>query len=99
MVKLSHISMVFLLLLLIITGLNVCNQGINSLTEENRKPVLFLQFDPEADQVSVFTLGQEYNYSRDNWELNKDRIIRTLQDFMEETRDFFKSLVKYIEKT
>lgn len=98
MAKISHIFIVLFLLLLIVTGLNVCNQGINSLTQENRKPILSFQLDGESDQVSVFTLGQEYNYSKENWELEKDRILRKVQNFLAKTKDLLKSFLEIWNK-
>jgi hypothetical protein len=43
-------------------GLNISNQGMNSLTMQDRKPVVGLQ--NQGNTVSVFTLGESHNYGK-----------------------------------
>ena len=50
------------LIILVILGLNTSNQGISSLTAEERKPVIGWQI--ENQQIQVIALGQEYSLSR-----------------------------------
>jgi hypothetical protein len=63
MTTLYRMTMVLGILILIIFGLNISNQGMNSLTMQNRKPVLGLQTQGEA--INVYTLGQSHSYGKE----------------------------------
>lgn len=63
MSKLYRICLVLGILMLTIVGLNTCNQGINSLTLQNRRPVLGWQ--SQGNTVSVFTLGESHSYGKE----------------------------------
>lgn len=54
---------VAILLLLIISGLNISNQAINSLTMENRGPVFAINLD--ESNISIHLLGENHLYSKD----------------------------------
>ncbi len=45
-----------------IMGLNISNQGINSLTLDARKPILGLQ--AHGDRINVFALGETHSYDQ-----------------------------------
>lgn len=97
MTKISQVFIVFSLFLLIITGLNVCNQGLNSLTQENRKPVLSLHLNSDSDQVSVFTLGKEYNYSQSNWEQEKDKLVQRAHILITKIKTYVSEALKMLD--
>ena|GEM_PF-440324 len=62
MVKVYRFLLVLTILFLIISGLNISNRGINSLTLEARPPVLaVLNLN---DEVRIFALGQTHTYSK-----------------------------------
>lgn len=63
MTTLYRIAMVLGILILIIFGLNISNQGMNSLTMQNRKPVVGLQ--TKGDTVNIYTLGQSHSYGKE----------------------------------
>jgi hypothetical protein len=71
MMKMYRYLLVLAIAILMILGLNISNQGINSLTMEYRKPVMGLQ--TQGDNISVFTMGQTHNYSKQ--EIIKDIIL------------------------
>ncbi len=62
MTTLYRTSLVLGILMLVIFGLNISNQGMNSLTMQNRKPVVGLQ--NQGNTVSVFTLGESHSYGK-----------------------------------
>jgi len=62
MTTLYRTSLVLGILMLVIFGLNISNQGMNSLTMQNRKPVVGLQ--NQDNTVSVFTLGESHSYDK-----------------------------------
>ena len=51
------------LILLVITGLNTSNQGINSLTRDEGQAVLNLDYN--QGDIRLDALGNSYNYSLD----------------------------------
>jgi len=51
------------LILLVITGLNTSNQGINSLTRDEHGAVLNMDYN--QGNISVDALGNSYDYSLD----------------------------------
>ena len=62
MTKLYRTLLVLGILILVISGLNTSNQGINSLTLQNRNPVVGLQ--NQGNTISIFTLGQSHSYGK-----------------------------------
>lgn len=58
MSRISRFLLVIAVVMLVIWGLNISGQGIDSLTAEESKPVIGWQV--ENKQVSVFALGEEY---------------------------------------
>ncbi|NLB88846.1 MAG: hypothetical protein GX790_06415, partial [Syntrophomonadaceae bacterium] len=54
---------VAILLLLVVCGLNISNQAINSLTMENRGPVFAINLD--ESNISIHLLGENHLYPKD----------------------------------
>jgi len=48
--------------MLVILGLNISNQGMNSLTMQSRLPVVGLQ--TQGESISIFTLGESHSYAK-----------------------------------
>ncbi|MEA4923716.1 hypothetical protein SDC9_180122 [bioreactor metagenome] len=63
MTTLYRRTMVLGILILVICGLNISNQGMNSLTLQDRKPVVGLQ--TQGDAIRIYTLGQSHNYDKE----------------------------------
>jgi len=62
MIKLYRSLLVLAVIILIILGLNISNQGINSLTMESRKPLMGIQ--TQGSNISVFTMGETHSYGK-----------------------------------
>jgi len=60
------------LIFLVIIGLNTSNQGINSLTRDERQAVLDLDYN--QGEIRVDALGNSYDYSLDRLGSNVYRI-------------------------
>ena len=92
MTKVYRFLLVLTLVILIISGLNICNQGMNSLTLEDRKPVLALL--ARNDEVKIFTLGQTHTYSKQ--ELSTDMAMARQQ--LEKSRLAVNNYLRRFEK-
>ena len=62
MIKLYRSLLVLAVIILMILGLNISNQGINSLTMESRKPLMGIQ--TQGNNISVFTMGETHSYGK-----------------------------------
>jgi len=91
MTKVYRFLLVLMLVILIISGLNICNQGMNSLTLENRQPVLALL--ARDDEVKIFTLGQTHTYSKQ--EMSTDMAVARQQ--LEKSRHAVSNYLQRIE--
>lgn len=79
--------MVLGILILVICGLNTSNQGMNSLTLQNRKPVVGLQ--TQGDAISIYTLGQSHNY-------DKEAITGEIMQLWDRVRSYGRSAGSYV---
>ncbi len=59
--SLVRFVMIALVIFLVISGLNISNQAINSLTGENRKPIL--NYEVVGQDLSLYILGNTYVFS------------------------------------
>jgi hypothetical protein len=59
MIKLYRSSLVLGIIALTILGLNISNQGINSLVMQNRQPVL--AYKVQSDKLDLIALGKSYS--------------------------------------
>jgi len=89
MTKLYRPLLVFIVLILIVLGLNTSNQGTNSLTAESRKPVL--GFHIEKQNINIFALGEQYTYS-------KQEICQESSGAIQDVKTVFNALVNYLKK-
>ena len=71
--KFYQITILAVVLVLVILGLNTSNQGVNRLTMENRSAVLAFSLKPNS--ICLELLGQDYDYPRDSlsWQRFKQR--------------------------
>ena len=67
--RLYRTLLVLTILVLVILGLNISTQGMNSLTLSNQKPVL--GFETDAEEVNIITLGESRSY-------NKQQVMRNI---------------------
>lgn len=78
MLQAGRWGLVILILALVITGLNISNEGMNQLTGEQRKEITAVDYGPE--HISFLWLGQEYNYPRENLHKIPDNLRERLQN-------------------
>ncbi|MEN6460647.1 MAG: hypothetical protein ABFC94_04655 [Syntrophomonas sp.] len=76
MANINRSLLVIIVFILVVLGLNTSNEGIGSLTMENRKPVLDINRD--HDTVNVVLLGDNLNLERD--ELSNNVTLRKTYD-------------------
>jgi hypothetical protein len=76
MIRVSRPLLVILVFILVVLGLNTSNEGIGSLTMENRKPVLSIARD--QDSVNVIFLGENHGMDKDG--LSNNVTIRKTYD-------------------
>jgi hypothetical protein len=89
MTILYRASLVLGLLLLVIFGLNISNQGMNSLTLQNRKPVVGLQM--QGNTINIYTLGESHSYAK------QALASKTIQ-VRDRVRGYGQVILKYILK-
>lgn len=77
------------LILLVITGLNTSNQGINSLTRDEHPAVLNMDYN--QGNISVDALGNSYYYSL-------DRLGTNLQSAGDKARGYFHDITDYLKR-
>lgn len=77
------------LIFLVIMGLNTSNQGINSLTREERQAVLNLDY--QQGDIRVDALGNSYNYSL-------DKLGTDLKSAGNKTRELFYDTTDYLKR-
>lgn len=77
------------LIFLVIIGLNTSNQGINSLTREERQAVLNLDYN--QGDIKVEALGNSYDYSL-------DKLGTDLQSMGGKTKELFYDIIDYLKK-
>lgn len=87
MIKVYRVLMVLGILMLTIMGLNTSNQGINSLTLQNRSPIL--GWDDQGSAVSVFTLGESHSYG-------KQELVTTIIQAGNRVCNYAREVVGYI---
>ncbi len=73
------------IILLVIAGLNVSNQAINSLTMEERAPVFACNL--VGQELSVYILGKNYVYSGENISRKINSVSNYSISFYSMTRD------------
>jgi len=78
------------LILLVITGLNTSNQGINSLTRDERQAVLNLDYN--QGDIRVDALGNSYNYSMDRLGTDVYRIGNKTIELSTDIKDHLKRI-------
>ncbi|MDD4801941.1 MAG: hypothetical protein PHF24_03210 [Syntrophomonas sp.] len=88
--KLCPYLLVVTVLLLVIMGLNISNQGINSLTLENRNPIIGWQ--DKGDEFNIFAMGEAHSY--DKREVRED-VISFWQQIKMEAQATGDSLLQY----
>ncbi len=87
--RLRQLFIIAGLICLVIMGLNISNQGINSLTREERQAVLNLDYN--QGDIRVDALGNSYNYSL-------DRLGIDLQSAGNKTRGLFYDTIDYLKR-
>lgn len=80
MANLSRPLLVIIIFILVVLGLNTSNQGLGSLTAENRKPILGVNRDHDA--VNLVFLGENRAFNKDKLSTNV-----TLQKTLDIIRD------------
>lgn len=78
------------LIFLVIMGLNTSNQGINSLTREERQAVFDLGYDQEKIRVDV--LGNSYTYSLDRLGSDLHLLGNKSRKLFNDTTDYLKRI-------
>jgi hypothetical protein len=78
------------LILLVIMGLNTSNQGINSLTLDERQAVLNLDYN--QGDIRVDALGNSYNYSLDRLGTNVYLIGNKARELSTNIMDYLKRI-------
>jgi len=92
MIKLYRSLLVLAVIILMILGLNISNQGINSLTMESRKPVMGVQ--TQGNNISIFTMGQTHSYGKQ--EIVRHIVVSTerVQIFAQAASDYMLRIVR-----
>ena len=57
-------SLVLVVIALVVVGLNISNQGINSLTRASRGPIVGCKVEDQL--INVFALGEKYSYAKED---------------------------------
>lgn len=87
--KFFQVLMLMGLAILVVLGLNTSNQGINSLTRQERQAVL--DVDYSKGDIRVEALGNSYSYA---W----DRLDTTWLDLKQRSRDAVTGLIDYLKR-
>ncbi|MDD2372911.1 MAG: hypothetical protein WC109_10210 [Syntrophomonadaceae bacterium] len=78
------------LIFLVIIGLNTSNQGINSLTRDERQAVLDLDYN--QGEIRVDALGNSYDYSLDRLGSNVYRIGNKARELPTDITNYLKRI-------
>ncbi len=89
MTRLYRSTLVLVVIILIVLGLNTSNQGTNSLTAEDRKPVI--GFKIEKQNINIFALGEQYTYSRQD-------LIKETSNGLQDAKELLNSFIDYLKK-
>jgi hypothetical protein len=92
MLKWMKYALVLTICLLVVMGLNVTNQGINSLTMENRKPILSLEI--KEKDLYIFALGNQHEYSADFWSKTAEEFKKAGQTMTDKTKKYFNKILE-----
>lgn len=95
MTTLYRISAVFIILMLVIFGLNTSNQGMNSLTLQTRQPVVGLQ--TQGNTISIFTLGESHKYGKQEMVSEIMQVRNQLWIYAQVTSDYILRIVKIMK--
>lgn len=87
MIKLYRYLLVLSLIILVIMGLNISNQGINSLTMKNRQSVFALNIDNEM--MYIYTFGESHSTSYKEVLRLKEIIFQHIKSYWHETKIYF----------
>ena len=85
-----HTVLVLVLMCLIITGLNISNQGINHLTGQNREAVLGLSIDKK--NINLHVLGERFSYCTDELVNAKTSLFKNGKEFVNRGKAYMCSL-------
>ncbi len=88
MLKVYRISLVLGVIILTVVGLNISNQGMNSLTADNKKPVLGCQVTVE--EIDIFIMGQNYS-------MDRQKIAGLALDLGNQMRQYVRTAVQFLE--
>lgn len=101
MLKVYRISLVLGVIILTVVGLNISNQGMNSLTADNKKPVLGCQVTVE--EIDIFIMGQNYSMDRQeiaSWALDlrhqAQQYVRTVAQYLDVILKVIKNMIAYL---
>ncbi|HNX29202.1 MAG TPA: hypothetical protein PKN87_07280 [Syntrophomonadaceae bacterium] len=86
MINLGRYLIVFLLLILVGTALNIGNGAINQLTGQNRQAVIGADY--EQDSVFIYIMGESYAYDR-------DRLYERIDFIESKTRQSADNIIQY----
>lgn len=81
------------LILLVITGLNTSNQGINSLTRDEGQAVLNLDYN--QGDIRLDALGNSYNYSLDRLDTDLQSAGHNIIDYLKRIWIIFDAVFIY----
>ncbi|HBQ27684.1 MAG TPA: hypothetical protein DD791_14920 [Syntrophomonas sp.] len=88
--KLRQLLIITGLICLVIMGLNISNQGINSLTREERQAVLNLNY--QQGNIRIDALGSSYKYSLDRLGTDIYRIGKKARELSNDITDYLKRI-------
>ncbi len=86
MVKSFRPILIIVLLVLVAAGLNISNQGMNSLTGQSRPAVIGAQTG--KDYVTVTALGQNHYWTKEKFILGINNMVLSARDHLADARDY-----------
>lgn len=90
MTKVYRLLATLLVVVLVVLGLNISNQGTSSLTMENQKPLI--GFALEKESINIFALGEQYSYSSEDISQESNNIFHKVQELYEAVIHYLKRI-------